>query len=103
MILTPLKYCVMIPINARLDEPTMEGLLKAGHSRIPVYKDSRHNVIGVVIVKTLLTATPGSLLSDIPIRGVPRVEASTPLFSILHEFARGGSHMAGPCLLSLTF
>jgi metal transporter CNNM len=91
----------MIPITARLDESTMEGLLKAGHSRIPVYKDSRHNVIGVVIVKSLLTATPGSLVQDIPVRGVPRVVANTPLFSILHEFQRGGSHMASlyPCFL----
>jgi metal transporter CNNM len=92
--MTPLKYSVMLNLNSRLDEPTMQTLLKAGHSRIPIYKDSRHNVIGVVIVKTLLSAEKGSLVKDIPIRGVPRVEANTPLFTILHSFQQGGSHMA---------
>lgn len=98
MILTPLEYAVMLPLSATLDSPTMKFLLKAGHSRIPVYKTNSHNIIGVVIVKQLIAAGSDSgvdaKLIDIPIRTVPKVDIGMPLFRILHLFQRGGSHLA---------
>ncbi|KAL3894140.1 MAG: hypothetical protein SGCHY_005445, partial [Lobulomycetales sp.] len=104
MIMTPLKYTVMLPIDAKLDHTTLDKLLHAGHSRVPVYKDSPQNIIGgippppyhppVVIVKQLVNTPRHTEVTDIPIRTIPRVTRDTPLFGILHLFQQGGSHMA---------
>jgi hypothetical protein len=70
--------------------------MEKGHSRVPIYHESPQNVIGVVLVKTLVPYDPDEAvpLSSLKIRRLPRVQASTPLFEILHIFEEGGSHMA---------
>lgn len=86
----------MLPLSSKLDKQTINSILKAGHSRIPIYKNDRQNVIGVVLVKQLLLQDPENNvpLGNIKIRGLPRIKPQTPLFEILHVFQEGSSHMA---------
>jgi CBS domain containing-hemolysin-like protein len=60
-----------------------------------VFRDQRTNIVGMLLVKTLLSHNPAE---KIPIRTVelspiPRFPANHSLFSIFHEFKLGKSHM----------
>ncbi|KAH9326541.1 hypothetical protein KI387_006719, partial [Taxus chinensis] len=74
----------------------MGKILARGHSWVPVYSGNPKNIIGLLLVKILLTVhaeteTPVSVVS---IRRIPRVPADMPLYDILNEFQKGSSHMA---------
>ncbi|KAL2916255.1 hypothetical protein HK105_204346 [Polyrhizophydium stewartii] len=96
-IMTLLDDVFMLPLSAKLDLATMQSIIQAGHSRVPIYDiNNRHRVIGVVLVKQLIDIDPDEEISirSIKIRSLPRVLADTPLFEMLHIFEEGGSHMA---------
>ncbi|RKO91099.1 hypothetical protein BDK51DRAFT_20603 [Blyttiomyces helicus] len=95
-VMTSLEHVFMLPLETKLDRPTMENIMKAGHSRVPIYASDRGCIIGVVLVKQLIINDPDDAipLSDIKIRRLPRVTARIPLFEMLHVFEQGGSHMA---------
>lgn len=40
-VLTPLAKCFMLNINEVLNHATLKLIKEEGHSRVPVYKDSR--------------------------------------------------------------
>ncbi|KAG6490607.1 hypothetical protein ZIOFF_051914 [Zingiber officinale] len=71
-------------------------ILARGHSRVPVYSGNPKNIIGLLLVKSLLTVRPETEtpVSAISIRRIPRVPADMPLYDILNEFQKGSSHMA---------
>jgi metal transporter CNNM len=52
----------------------MDKIQARGHSRVPVYSDNPKNVIGLLLVKSLLTVRPetGTLVSAVGIRRIPR-------------------------------
>ncbi|KAJ1565151.1 hypothetical protein HK096_004309, partial [Nowakowskiella sp. JEL0078] len=95
-IMTRLEDVFMLSIDSKLDHETMNILLQRGHSRVPIYKKARHNIIGVVLVKQLLKYNPDDAipLAEVKMRRLPRVKRDTPLFDVLHGFEQGGSHMA---------
>ncbi|KAJ6821449.1 DUF21 domain-containing protein-like [Iris pallida] len=71
-------------------------ILARGHSRVPVYSGNPKNIIGLLLVKSLLTvrAETETPVSAVSIRRIPRVPADMPLYDILNEFQKGSSHMA---------
>ncbi len=66
------------------------------YSRIPVYRGSLDNIIGIIYSKDLLTAwrTQGLLLIYDLIRPVYFVNNLTPVLSLLREFKKGRHHFA---------
>ncbi|CAN4112736.1 unnamed protein product [Withania somnifera] len=74
----------------------MGKVLARGHSRVPVYSGNPKNIIGLLLVKSLLTVRPETEtpVSSVSIRRIPRVPADMPLYDILNEFQKGSSHMA---------
>ncbi|KAL0348794.1 UNVERIFIED_CONTAM: DUF21 domain-containing protein [Sesamum angustifolium] len=74
----------------------MGKILARGHSRVPVYSGNPKNIIGLLLVKSLLTvrAETETPVSAVSIRRIPRVPADMPLYDILNEFQKGSSHMA---------
>ncbi|KAJ8323544.1 hypothetical protein QVD99_006909 [Batrachochytrium dendrobatidis] len=96
-VMTLLGDVFMLPLSAKLNLKTMQTIIQAGHSRVPVYDtENQHTVIGVVLVKQLIVFDPDEEIPvrSIKIRSLPRVLAETPLFDMLHIFESGGSHMA---------
>ncbi|PIA25280.1 hypothetical protein AQUCO_12000020v1 [Aquilegia coerulea] len=85
-----------IDINAKLDRDLMKLILEKGHSRVPVYYEQPTNIIGLVLVKNLLTIHPADEVpvKNVTIRRIPRVPENLPLYDILNEFQKGHSHMA---------
>ncbi|KAE8690735.1 DUF21 domain-containing protein [Hibiscus syriacus] len=56
--MTPISETFTIDINAKLDRELMSLVLEKGHSRVPVYYEHPTNIIGVILVKNLLTIHP---------------------------------------------
>ncbi|KAI5083397.1 hypothetical protein GOP47_0003140 [Adiantum capillus-veneris] len=95
--MTPIASTFSIDVNAKLDMSTMTLIMTKGHSRVPVYSGTPTNIIGLILVKNLLTTRPEEELrvrQHATIRKIPRVEESMPLYDILNEFQKGHSHMA---------
>ncbi len=68
------------------------------HSRVPVYENNRNNVIGVLLVKMLITLDPdnatriSTLLKDpVCFKPVTFVSETMPLFDLLNQFQSGKS------------
>lgn len=95
--MTPITTTFSIDVNAKLDMNTMNLIMTKGHSRVPVYSGTQTNIIGLILVKNLLTTRPEEEMpvrQHATIRKIPRVEESMPLYDILNEFQKGHSHMA---------
>ncbi|KAK8315033.1 hypothetical protein V6Z12_D01G212400 [Gossypium hirsutum] len=94
--MTPISETFAIDINAKFDRELMSLVLEKGHSRAPVYYEQPTNIIGVILVKNLLTIHPEDEVpvKRVTIRRIPRIQEALPLYDILNEFQKGHSHMA---------
>ncbi|KAK2458874.1 DUF21 domain-containing protein [Trifolium repens] len=94
--MTPISETFAIDINSKLDRGLMTEILEKGHSRVPVYYEQPTNIIGLILIKNLLTIHPEDEVpvKSVTIRRIPRVPESIPLYDILNEFQKGHSHMA---------
>ncbi|XP_023634735.1 DUF21 domain-containing protein At4g33700 isoform X2 [Capsella rubella] len=72
--MTPISDIFVIDINAKLDRDLMNLILEKGHSRVPVYYEQPTNIIGLVLVKNLLTINPDEEIpvKNVTIRRIPR-------------------------------
>ncbi|XP_028762205.1 DUF21 domain-containing protein At4g14240-like [Neltuma alba] len=94
--MTPIESTFSLDIDSKLDWEAIGKILAKGHSRVPVYCGNPSNIIGLLLVKSLLTvrAETETPVSAIVIRRIPRVPSDMPLYDILNEFQKGSSHMA---------
>ncbi|CAH9085804.1 unnamed protein product [Cuscuta epithymum] len=94
--MTPIESTFSLDVNSKLDWEAMGKILARGHSRVPVYSGNPKNIIGLLLVKSLLTvrAETETPVSAVSIRRIPRVPSDMPLYDILNEFQKGSSHMA---------
>ncbi|KAK9097104.1 hypothetical protein Sjap_022601 [Stephania japonica] len=94
--MNPISEIFAIDINSKLDRNLMKLILDRGHSRVPVYYEQKTNIIGLILVKNLLTINPDDEepVKSATIRRIPRVPENLPLYDILNEFQKGHSHMA---------
>ncbi|TMX01580.1 hypothetical protein EJD97_024238 [Solanum chilense] len=94
--MTPISDIFSIDIDGMLDRDLTNLILEKGHSRIPIYFDQPTNIIGLLLVKNLLTIHPAdeTLVRNVTIRKIPRVSYTMRLDDILNEFQKGHSHMA---------
>ncbi|KAJ7968371.1 DUF21 domain-containing protein [Quillaja saponaria] len=94
--MTSISETFAIDINSKFDRELMNMILENGHSRVPVYYEEPTNIIGLILVKNLLTIHPEDEVpvKSVTIRRIPRVPEGMPLYDILNEFQKGHSHMA---------
>ena len=52
--LTPLSKLYMIQKDQLLNRKLLETIVQRGHSRIPLYAESKHHVVGLLLVKRLI-------------------------------------------------
>ncbi|KAH9692957.1 DUF21 domain-containing protein [Citrus sinensis] len=94
--MTPISKAFSLDLDATLTLDTLNAIMTMGHSRVPVYSGNPTNIIGLILVKNLLSvdyrdAVP---LRKMIIRRIPRVSEDMPLYDILNEFQKGHSHIA---------
>ncbi|TYH05044.1 hypothetical protein ES288_A08G053900v1 [Gossypium darwinii] len=94
--MTPIESTFSLDVNSKLNWEAIGKILAHGHSRIPIYAGNPKNIIGLLLVKSLLTirAEMETPVSSVSIRRILRVPAQMPLYDILNEFQKGSSHMA---------
>lgn len=94
--MTPIESTFSLDVNSKLDWEALGKIMARGHSRVPVYSGGPQNIVGLLLVKNLLTvrAEDNTPVSAVSIRRIPKVPEDMPLYDILNEFQKGGSHMA---------
>ncbi|KAJ2805003.1 hypothetical protein H4R20_002272 [Coemansia guatemalensis] len=95
-VMTDLRNVFMVDIDAQLDRPLLTEMVRRGHSRVPVFDGRRDNIVGVLLVKSLVLLDPDDCtpVRDATIAPIPLVTTLTSLYDILNAFQEGGSHMA---------
>eukprot|EP01117_Protostelium_nocturnum_P003056 TRINITY_DN1399_c0_g1_i1.p1 TRINITY_DN1399_c0_g1~~TRINITY_DN1399_c0_g1_i1.p1 ORF type:complete len:392 (-),score=52.35 TRINITY_DN1399_c0_g1_i1:68-1243(-) len=93
--MTPLDSVFMVSKDEIFDHEMIKKIMADGRSRVPVYKDNRRNIIGLLMVKYLIGVSPdkGTPISQVGLRPLPGVLSDKPLYDILNEFQTGKSHM----------
>lgn len=99
--MTPLDKVFMLPRDLVLSRAVLQQILESGFSRIPVHEPGDpSDLLGVVIVKELITVEPDScerLDKAAHVYEIPVLSARTPLFDILNVMQTGCAHM---CILT---
>jgi metal transporter CNNM len=95
-IMKSLDEVFMISYDAELDKSLLHIILKKGFSRIPVFKGDRTNILGMIMVKSLLEIDLKDriFIKNLNLSTIPKFSSDHSLFSIFHEFKQGKSHMA---------
>eukprot|EP00759_Apiculatamorpha_spiralis_P022319 PhF_6_TR26604/c0_g1_i1/m.38497/K16302/CNNM; metal transporter CNNM len=76
---TFLDTTFMLAENQVLDKECINDLMVRGYSRIPVYRDNREEVVGILLVKTLLCLCFEEIKKDSPLT-VGAMHLQKPLF-----------------------
>ncbi len=95
-IMTPRTDIVAVEVNSDL-QTVLQTVIRAGHSRVPVYEQTIDNIVGLIYAKDLLGeigADPASFRLSDKMRNVYFVPESKPLRALLHEFQNQKLHIA---------
>jgi Mg2+/Co2+ transporter CorB len=91
-VMTPMDDVFVMAEDTVLDEKTMDMILSAGYSRIPIHETGNPtNFVGMLLVKILITYDPedSRLVRDFPLATLPE----TSCLDIVNFFQEGKSHM----------
>ena len=93
-VMTPKKNIVSIDVSSNFED-ILNKVLESGYSRLPVYKDSPDNIIGIINMKDLLNLSVNKelvVLHDIiyPAAVFPETKKVSEL---LKEFQKGHTHI----------
>ena len=95
-IMTPMDDVFTMSADTILDEQTMDIILTAGYSRIPIYEPgNEQNYVGMLLVKILITYDPEDekRVSDFALATLPETRPETSCLDIVNFFQEGKSHM----------
>ncbi|KAI0799284.1 hypothetical protein GGR55DRAFT_670222 [Xylaria sp. FL0064] len=95
-VMTPMDDVFVMSEDTVLDEKTIDQILDAGYSRIPIYQSGNPtNFIGMLLVKILITYDPedGKRVRDFALATLPETRPETSCLDIINFFQEGKSHM----------
>ncbi|KAL3421622.1 DUF21 and cbs domain-containing protein [Phlyctema vagabunda] len=95
-IMTPMDDVFTMSADTVLDEKTMDTILTAGYSRIPIYEPGNEkNFVGMLLVKILITYDPEDCkrVSEFALATLPETRPETSCLDIVNFFQEGKSHM----------
>lgn len=98
-IMTPLSEVFMLEKNSRLDFETIAKISQEGYSRIPVYEESKENVVGLMHVKDFTLLDPDD---NMPVSAILEFynhrcytcEAEATIDELFELFRTGQTHLA---------
>ncbi|KAI1079865.1 DUF21-domain-containing protein [Whalleya microplaca] len=95
-VMTPMEDVFVMSEDTVLDEKTIDQILDAGYSRIPIYQSGNPtNFVGMLLVKILITYDPedGKRVKDFALATLPETRPETSCLDIINFFQEGKSHM----------
>jgi magnesium and cobalt transporter len=96
-ILTPRTDIACVPNTATIKD-VAEIIIETGHSRIPLYKENRDNIIGIVYAKDILRHSLDVQRHDEPAIATMRepffVPETKKVLELLHELRERKTHLA---------
>ncbi|TGZ78448.1 DUF21-domain-containing protein [Ascodesmis nigricans] len=95
-IMTPISDVFTMSTDTVLDEKTMDKILSAGYSRIPIHAPGEDtNFVGMLLVKVLITYDPEDCkrVGEFPLATLPETREDTSCLDIINFFQEGKSHM----------
>ena len=96
-IMTPRTDIVCAPVEGSVSD-IVDLIVSSGHSRIPVFRDNRDNIVGIIYAKDLLRYAMNGDLRDAPLTEMMRVPFFVPetknALALLHDFKSGKKHLA---------
>ncbi|KAI9733923.1 MAG: hypothetical protein M1834_002578 [Cirrosporium novae-zelandiae] len=95
-VMTPMDDVFTMSLDDILNEETMDTILRAGYSRIPIHTpDNDQNFVGMLLVKMLITYDPedAKKVSEFALATLPETRPETSCLDIVNFFQEGKSHM----------
>ncbi|KAI1388002.1 DUF21-domain-containing protein [Hypoxylon trugodes] len=95
-VMTPMEDVFVMAEDTVLDEETIDRILDAGYSRIPIHQTGNPtNFVGMLLVKILITYDPedGKRVRDFALAALPETRPETSCLDIINFFQEGKSHM----------
>ncbi|XXG95406.1 hypothetical protein Hte_001668 [Hypoxylon texense] len=95
-VMTPMEDVFTMSEDAILDEDTIDQILDAGYSRIPIHQAGNPtNFVGMLLVKILITYDPedAKRVKDFSLAALPETRPETSCLDIINFFQEGKSHM----------
>ncbi|ETV94730.1 hypothetical protein H310_11697 [Aphanomyces invadans] len=95
-VMVPWSEVFMLDEDCRLTKDCLAHILSSGHSRIPVYRHHRVNVVGLLLVKRLIVLDPSDArpIRELMLKKPIVVSPDFSCYAVLNEFQKGRSHMA---------
>jgi len=98
-VMTPLDKVFMLDVETPLNFTTMTQVFQSGHSRVPIYENSRSNIVGVIFAKDLILLDPDDdilvkTVMNLFNREIRLVFDDTRLGELLADFKTGRGHLA---------
>ncbi len=96
-IMTPKEKMIILKHDKKLDEKNIIQISNSGHSRIPVYKNSKNNIIGLLYVKDLLPFKHKDLknktIGEMARKKVITTYLEETLDDLLNDFKKSRNHL----------
>ena len=93
-IMTPRTEMFALKYDENLDKKTIAMIKNSGHSRIPVYKESRDEIIGILYVKDLIGGKwDNQKIEELARKDVIYVDYNKPLDDLLNDFKKTRCHL----------
>jgi metal transporter CNNM len=94
--MTEIESVYMVHEDTVLTANKLAEIMGTGHSRIPVYASSRHDIRGILLVKRLIALDPNAhrVVKEISYRPCVIAPKTMPLYLLINIFQKGHSHMA---------
>ncbi|KAI1118608.1 hypothetical protein F5Y14DRAFT_399124 [Nemania sp. NC0429] len=95
-VMTPMDDVFVMSEDTVLDEKTIDQILDAGYSRIPIHQSGNPtNFVGMLLVKILITYDPEDCkrVKEFALATLPETRPETSCLDIINFFQEGKSHM----------
>lgn len=92
-VLIPTRVVSFVNAEEPIGPIVMEELHKSGHSRFPVYEGEQSNIVGILLMRDLITNKKSGKVSDIMRKHVSYVHEDFTLYQTLQAFIKTKQHL----------
>ncbi len=92
-IMMPKRVMKTVDASDAVGPILMEELHKSGHSRYPVYEDSKENFVGILFMRDMVRVRSGGLVKNLMQKRVNYIHDESPLGEVLQAFIKTHHHM----------